>query len=722
MRIKFLFLSLLSTVLLSAQPAKDAVLKKIAEGVYAEKMLPQFRSQADGESYTCLNSDKSMIVAISYKTGQPVDTLFNASKARECDFDDIDGYEVSPDGYHIAVWRNSVPLYGDAFTADYYDFDVRRNFISPLSDTGGLLRAPLFSPDGRMCAYVKDNNIWLRKFDFSTESAITKDGAADSIINGCSDRLYAETFGEQPMMAWSADSKVLSFVKLDISEVGSLGYTVYEEGVYPKGRSIKYPLAGTVNTKAGIFSYSVDTRDIKELKIPAGGDYIPKICATKHSDQIAVMAFNRVQNVFHIHYINPKSGVSRLILREEGLAYIEPAVLNSIEFLPDGFTFMSDRDGYSHLYLYSPTGALTRQLTSGRWDVTAFRGIDPVSKTVYYESTEEGAVYRTAYKIDAKGTKTKLSLQKGVNRAEFGAGFRYFIESHSTLNTPAVVSVRDANGKEVRVIEDNARLNSTLAGLDAPLKELITINNDSGGEMNGWMLKPPGFDPTKKYPAIVLQHPEPGTQLVLDKYSFGEEYFLASKGYVVLAVDPRGTGGKGIEFGKSHYRRLGLDEADDLLTAGNYLQKLSFVDPARLAIFGWGYGGFTALMAMSRDKQVYKAAVAVSPITDWSLYNTAFTERYMLTPGENPQGYNNCSPSRLAEKAKGSLYVIHPTLDEKVHPQNSFLYAKALEEANKFCNMMFYTGKGHSMEEVQARWNLYQSIVRFLDTEFAASR
>ena len=721
MRVRFLFLSFLSVATLLGQMPKEIGLKKIAEGGYDEKTLPQFRTQADGESYTCLNGDKSMIVAISYKTGSPVDTLFNARKARECPFDNIEGYEISPNGYHILVWRNSQPLYNNTFTAEYYDFDVRRNYINPLSETGGQLRAPLFSPDGRMCAYIKDNNIWLRKYDFSTESAVTNDGKTDSILNGCSDRLYDETFGEQPMMVWSADSKMLSFVKLDISNVGQLSYQIYEEGAYPKTLQIKYPLAGTTNPTASVHSYSVETRDIKELKIPAGGDYIPKLCATKHSDQIAVMAFNRVQNVFHIHYLNPKSGVSRLILREEGQAYIEPAILNSIEFLPDGFTFMSDRDGYSHLYLYSPTGALIRQITSGRWDVPAFYGIDPASKAVYYESTEESSIYRTVYKIDAKGAKTKLSSQKGVNQANFGAGFRYFIETHSTLNNPPVVSVCDANGKEVRVIENNSRLKEALGNSGIPLKDLITIRNASGVEMNAWMLKPPGFDPAKKHPAIVWQHPEPGTQLVLDKYSFGEEYFLASKGYVVLAVDPRGTGGKGSEFGKLHYRQLGIDEADDLLDAGSYLQKLSFIDPARLSILGWGYGGFTALMTMTRGKKIYKAAVAVAPVTDWSLYNSAFTERYMLTPGENPAGYDNCSPLRLAGKTEGALYIIHPTLDEKVHPQNTFLYVRALEEANKFCNLMLFTGKGHQLEDVQPRWNLYQGIVRFLESGIAGN-
>ena len=341
MRVRFLVLSILFVTTLLGQEPKEIGLKKIVEGGYAEKVLPLFRTQSDGESYTCLNNDRSMIVAMSYKTGKCVDTLFNARKARECPFDDIDGYEVSPNGYRILVWRNSQVLYDNVFTAEYYDFDVRRNFITPLSDTGGQLRAPLFSPDGRMCAYVKDNDIWLRKFDFNTESPVTKDGKPDSILNGCSDRLYGETFGDHPMMVWSSDSKMLSFVKLDIGDVGMLDYQVYEEGAYPKIRSIKSSLAGTVIPKASIHSYSVDTRDIKELKIPAGSDYIPKLCLTKHSDQVAVMAFNRVQNVFHIHYLNPKSGVSRLILREEGKAYIEPDVLQTIEFLPDGFTFMS---------------------------------------------------------------------------------------------------------------------------------------------------------------------------------------------------------------------------------------------------------------------------------------------------------------------------------------------------------------------------------------------
>ena len=714
MRVKFLFTGLFIAVSLFSQPLKEVSLKKIIEGDYSEKRLSQFFPY-NGESYTCLNDDRSMIVAVSYKTGKPVDTLFNARKARECKFNDIEGYIIGPNGYRIIVWRNSQSLYGDAYTADYYDFDVRRNFITPLSDTGGQLRTPLFSPDGRMCAYVKDNDIWLRKFDFNTESAVTKDGKYDSIMNGCCDHLYGTAFGQMPMMAWTGDSKLLSFVKLDIGEVGSLEYMDYGSGGYSGSRQIKYSLAGTPVAKATVHSYSVDSRDIKELRI-SGGDYVPMLCTASNPEQVAVMTLNRTQNTIQIYYLNPKSGLSRLILREESQTYIDPEILKSINFFPDGFTFMSDRDGYLHLYFYSPTGMLTRQLTAGSWDVTAFRGFDLATKNVYYESTEEGSVYRTLYRIDAKGNKTKLSTKKGVNRTEFSADFRHFIEYHSTLNTPVAVSVCDANGTIVRVIEDNQRLKDTLSALYILQKELLTITNSDGDELNAWMLKPAAFDASKKYPIVVWQNSEQGRQSVLDQYAFGWEYYLASKGFIVLFVDVRGTGGRGTLFGKSNHMNLGLVEADDLQSIAYYLQSLPYVDPNRLAIGGWGYGGFTTLMAMSKEKSRYKAGIAIAPVTDLRLYNAALTERYMLTPGENFSGYDNCSPMRLAGKMEGALYLIHPTLDEVVHPQHSFLYAKALEEANKFCQTMFFTGKGHTIEGVQSQWNLYEGIVRFLES------
>ncbi|MDD6209711.1 MAG: S9 family peptidase [Bacteroidales bacterium] len=718
MRVKLLVLSLLAVpVFLFSQSGKGISLKKIVEGVYSEKTLPELRPLSGGESYTRLSDDKSMIVAISYKTGLPVDTLFNANKARECDFKTIDGYEISPTGHHILLWRESEPLYRNSFTAVYYDFDVRRNYVNPLSDTGGRQMKPQFSPDGRMCAYVKDNNIWLRKFDFSTESPVTKDGAPDSILNGCPDWLYDEEFGGAPLMAWSPDSKILSFVKLDITGVGTFDLLDYGDGGYPTLMQLKYPMAGTANPKATVHSYSVETKDIKDLSVPGTAEgYIPAVTFTTHSDQLAVMTFNRVQNIFQMYYLNPKSGVSRLILREESSTYIEPSVLKSIKFYPDCFTFMSDRDGYAHLYLYSPTGSLLRQLTEGNWDVTGFLGYNPASKTVYYESTEEGPLYRSVYRIDAKNNKTKLSSQKGTNTADFSTDFKYFIQYYSNISTPQTVSVCDANGKTIRVIEKNERLKNELAALNAPKKEFLQIENSVGDKLNAWMLRPPGFSSSEKYPVVVMQYSGPGSQLVRDRYDFGWEYYLASKGYIVLAVDPRGTGGRGAAFGKCQYLKLGINESDDLLDVASYLQGLPYVDGKRLAIWGWSYGGFTSVMTMSRGKKLYKVGVAIAPVSDWHLYDTAYTERYMLTPGENGAGYERSSLINLAGKLEGSLYLIHPTLDKNVHMQNSLLYAKALEKSNKFCNMMLYTGKDHSIKGQQARWNLFQGIVRYLDT------
>ena len=718
MKIKILFLSFLSIpFFLFPQSEKNISLKKIVEGDYAEKTLPPFQSDPEGENYTRLSNDKSMIIAYSYKTGNPVDTLFNAKKARECNFDDIEGYKISPNGHHILVWRETEPLYRNLFSAVYYDFDVRRNYISPLSDSGDRQMVPLFSPDGRMCAYVKDNNIWLRKFDFSTESQVTKDGTADSLLNGIPDWLYDEEFGQNPLMAWSPDSKILSFVKLDIAQVGNFPLQDYGDGGYPVEINTKYPMAGTTNPKATVHAYIVETKDIKDLKIPGNTDgYIPRITFTLHSDQLAVMTFNRVQNTFQIYYLNPKSGVSRLILREESKTYLEPNILESIKFYDEGFTFMSDRDGYSHLYLYSPTGSLLRQMTSGNWDVTRCLGYNPISKNIYYESTEEGSIYRSVYRSDAKGNKTKLTARKGTNTAEFSENFHYFINKYTNINTPAVISVCDGNGKELRVIEDNENLKRKLDNMKIPEKEFLSVENSEGIRLNAWMLKPVDFSTDKKYPVIVLQYSGPGSQLVRDRYDFGWEYYLASKGYIVLAVDPRGTGGRGAAFAKSQYLKLGINESDDLIDVARYLNTLSYVDNKRLAIWGWSYGGFTSIMTLSRSENLYKVGIAIAPVTDWKFYDTAYTERYMLTPGENAQGYENTSLINLSGKLNGNLYLIHPTLDKNVHLQNSLLYVKALEESNKFCNMMLFTGKDHSIKGQQARWNLYQGIVRYLNT------
>ena len=596
-------LSFLLVGSLAAQNGSKRVdLKEITDGQFRQVTnIGEMRSMPDGEHYTAMNDARNMIIKYSYRTGNPVDTLFNTEKARECTFDKFDGYTISSTGHHILVWRDTEPIYRRSFKANVYDYDVRRNYVKPISDSKGKQMIPTFSPDGRMVAYVSDNNIWIRKFDYDTEVQVTKDGEMNKILNGITDWVYEEEFAVTNLMAWSPNSEQLAFVRFDESEVPEYSMQMFGEGLYPGYYNYKYPKAGEKNSKVTLHSYDVTTKDTKELKVPVEADsYIPRIVFTNNDDQLAVMTLNRHQNVFNMYYANPKSGVFRLILRDENKAYVDSEWLNSIHFYANSFSYVNEQDGYAHIYLYSPTGVMQRQVTKGNWDVTAFLGYDEATKTVYYESAEESPIRRAIYKIDAKGVKTKLSTQEGTNNATFSDNFAYYVNQYSNANTPVKITVNETKSNKVlRVLQDNARLVDKLAGYSYAEKEFIKVRTASDYELNAWIVKPVDFDESKKYPVLMFQYSGPNSQQVLDKYSFDWEQYLAANGIITVCVDGRGTGARGEAFRKCTYLRMGELESKDQVEAAQALGKLPFVwtdvvqEPAEkpsvnVPICGWG--------------------------------------------------------------------------------------------------------------------------------------
>lgn len=690
-------------------------LKDIIDGSFSPSGFDEVQPMPDGEHYTMLSKDKKMILKYAYKNAQVTDTLFNVNTTRETTLEAIEGYMISSTGYRIVVWTDKEYIYRRSWKANLYDYDVRRNFLKPLSDTPGKVSNPTFSPDGRMCSFVRDNNIWLKKFDYDTESPVTKDGEYGKILNAITDWVYEEEFTVTNLMVWSPDSKFLSFVKFDESEVPTFSFQVFDGSLYPESLTFKYPKAGQNNSIVSCHTYSVETKDIKLMNIPIDENaYIPLIKYTENPDQLAVMTLNREQNVFNMYYVNPKSGVSRLILRDENKYYIESDLLKYITFTNENFVYLAEKDGYAHLYLYSITGIMQKQLTSGNWDVTAFYGVEPETQAIYYQSAEESPLRRAIYKVDGKGVKTKLSTKTGTNSAQFSSTLKYYINSFSNTTTPTFISINDNKGKEVKVLNDNSSLKSKLDGLRHPEKEFFTFNNDNGNEINGWMLKPLDFVSNKKYPVLVVQYSGPNSQQVLDKYNFGWEEYLASTGYLVVCIDSRGTGGRGEEFRKCTYMKLGILESDDLIAGAKYLGGLSYVDKDRIGIWGWSYGGYMTLMTMSRGNGIFKAGIAVAPVTDWKFYDSVYTERYMRTPKENFNGYKQSSPIELAKSLQGKLLLVHGTADDNVHYQNTLYYSDALVKAGKQFDMQIYTNKDHSMRDKVTRMHLYTRKTMFL--------
>lgn len=696
---------------------KSVSLKEITDGMFRQKTaVGEMRSLPDGEHYTAMNAERNMIVKYSYRTGKAVDTLFNATTARECEFTKFDGYTISSTGHHILVWRETEPIYRRSYKAAVYDYDVRRNYIKSITDSKEKVMIPTFSPDGRMCAFVKDNNIWIRKFDFDTEVQVTKDGALNKILNGTTDWVYEEEFAVTNLMAWSPDSEYLAYVRTDETEVPEYSMQVYGEGLYPSYYNFKYPKAGQKNSTVSVKAYSVQTRDTKHLDVPMDEDsYIPRITFTRNASQLAVMTLNRHQNIFNMYYVNPKSGVSRLILREENECYVDSEWLSSIHFLSNGFTYVSEQDGYAHIYLYSPTGVLQKQITQGNWDVTRLIGYDEATKNTYYESAEESPLRRAVYKIDAKGVKTRLTPEEGTNSAAFSANYAYFVNRYSNANTPMRITVNETKSRKVlRTLQDNAELRERLAQYRFGKKEFFTLTTKSGFELNAWMVKPANFDESKKYPVMMTQYSGPNSQQVLDSYSFDWEQYLAANGIIVVCVDGRGTGARGEAFRKCTYLRMGEKESQDQVEAAQALGQYPYIDAGRMAIWGWSFGGYNTLMALSVGHGTFKVGIAVAPPTDWKYYDTVYTERYMRTPQENFDGYAATSPLKKVKDLEGKLLLIHGTADDNVHFMQSMEYAEALVQAGKQFDMHVYKDRNHGISGGNTRYHLYTKMSNYL--------
>lgn len=713
-----LSLTLAGSLTLSAQNGNKRVdLKEITDGKFRQvTAIGEMRSLPDGEYYTAMNPERNMIIKYAYRTGAPVDTLFNTRKARECTFDDFDGYTISSTGHRILVWRETEPIYRRSSKAVVYDYDVRRNYVKPLTESKSKQMIPTFSPDGRMCAYVRDNNIWLKKFDFDTEVQVTKDGEINKILNGITDWVYEEEFAVTNLMAWSPDSEYLAFVRFDESDVPEYSMQIYGDQLYPGYYKYKYPKAGQKNSKVTVHSYSVMTKDTKELKVPVEADsYIPRIVFTKNADQLAVMTLNRQQNVFNLYYANPKSGVFRLILRDENKSYVDSDWLAAIQFTNKGFTYVSEQDGYAHIYLYSPTGVLQRQVTKGNWDVTKYLGMDEAAGAIYYQSAEESPIRRSIYKIDAKGAKTKLSTEEGTNSAVFSDNFAYYVNSYSNANTPVRITVHETKTKKpLRVLQDNAALREKLANYSFGKKEFIKVHTASDYELNAWIVKPADFDESKQYPVMMTQYSGPNSQQVLDQYSFDWEHYLAANGILVVCVDGRGTGARGEAFRKCTYLRMGELESRDQVESAQALGRLPYIDKNRMAIWGWSFGGYNTLMALSTGNGTFKVGIAVAPPTDWKYYDSVYTERFMRTPNENFEGYAATSPLRKVKDLQGKLLLIHGTADDNVHFMQTMEYAEALVQAGKQFDMHVYKDRNHGISGGNTRYHLYTKMSNYL--------
>ena len=696
--------------------AQQYGLREIVDGVYSADGVAPMVSSDDGMHYYQMNDMDNAVLKFEYATGNIVDTLFSTKTARNCTFDSFQGFLVSSDEFRVVVYRDKEQIYRHSFKANYYYHDVRRNLVRKLSENDSKQMIPTFSPDGKMLAYVIDNDIWLSKFDFDTELRVTKDGELNKIINGATDWVYEEEFATTSLMEFSPDNQLLAFVKTDETEVKEFSFQTFETKLYPGSYTYKYPKAGEENSKVACYVYDINAQTTRKMDIPLDDDgYMPRITFTTDASQLAVMTLNRNQNRFDMYFTNPRSTVSKLILRDENKYYIDSDFLNSIHFLPSQFTYISESDGYSHIYIYGIAGALQKQLTNGKFDVTSLLAVDAESGAVFYQAANESPLQRSVYKttID-KGVTTKLSVNSGYNSAKFSNNGKYYIHNWSNTVTPSLITMHDSNGKLLRTLQTNEAVAQKVARANFPTKEFITVPSADGlTQLNGWMIKPSTFDANRKYPIVMVQYSGPNSQQVLDRYGIDWYYALAQEGYIIASVDGRGTGARGEAFRKQTYLNLGITESDDQIAAANYFATLPFVDGNRIGIWGWSYGGYNVLMSMSRANGAFKTGVAIAPVTDWRFYDTVYTERFMRTPQQNKTGYDNASALTLAHKLEGNLLLIHGTTDDNVHIQHTMEYARSLIQANKHFDMFVFPDKNHFISGGNSRMYLYNKVIDY---------
>lgn len=675
------------------------------------------RSLKDGVNYTSLVRTKegNNLLKYSYTDKDKMEVLIdNATLLYNDKIVGIDDYEYSADESKVLIASNTEGIYRHSSKSDYYVYEVESKKIDKLSDGEQQMYAT-FSPKGSKIAYVKANNLFYKDLSDNKVVQITTDGKKGEIINGASDWVYEEELVLVKAFKWSPDGTKIAFYKFDESKVKEWSMKYYDN-LYPTEERFKYPKAGEDNSKVEIYIYDVATQKTEKTNITGDFEYVIRINWSNDSKSIAIQTMNRHQSNLKMHLIDVVSNNDNIIFEESNDKYVEIPTTIFLTF-KNQFLITSEKDGYNHIYLYDISGKLIKQLTSGSFEVTEIYGVEEKSGNVYFQSTEEGAISRNIYSVKLNGSgKKKLSNKSGVNNAEFSSTYKYFINTNSSANTPHYVSVNDNKGMELRMLFDNAALVEKLNTFNLSPKQFSKININ-GQELNTWTIKPKDFDKTKKYPLFMFVYGGDGNQTVMDSWdSFNAFWFqyLASKGYMVVSVDSRGTEGNGADFRKSIYKQLGKYETEDQIEVAKYFAGLPYIDGSRIGIFGWSFGGYLSTSCLLKGADVFKTAIAVAPVTNWRYYDNIYTERYMQTPQENAEGYDENSPINHVDKLKGNYLLIHGMADDNVHYQNTAEMVNALIKANKQFSQFSYPNKNHGIYGGNTRLHLYNMMSEYL--------
>ncbi len=734
MKIKYVFLSMflvLGTLCTIAQEKKNITLEDLYQrGTFYARSVRGMNSMKDGVTYG--NFEKGALNIYNYKTGKLVKTLFEINdlypEGAEIPIA-MQDYELSNDESKVLFLTDMESIYRHSFTANYYVYDLKTKSLKPLS-SNGKQRLATFSPDATKVAFMRDNNLFIKDLQNGNEKQFTFDGLYNHIINGAPDWVYEEEFSFSQGFFWSPDSRKIAFMRFDESKVKEFQMEEFE-GLYPEWYSFKYPKAGEDNSIVEIYVYDLESG--KTVKMDTGKEtdiYLPRIAWTKDPNVLAIQRLNRHQNHLEILAANATTGESRVFFEDTNDYYID--ITDDWTFLEDGNSFLmtSEKSGYNHIYMYLLDGSLVKQLTAGNWDVTQVYGYDAKNKEVYFQAAKNSPVDRQIYAVNLKGKMREVIGCEGTNNARFSNDFSYLININSTINQPNQYELYTNKGKLVRVLEDNKAYVEKLKDYNLGEKKLFKISDPAfvlpdgtQVDVDAWQILPPDFDPNKKYPVLIYVYGGPGHQTVNNSWANSDYWWLqllAQQGIISVSINNRGSGAQGEVFKKMTYLQLGKYETEDMITLAKYMAKQPYVDGSRIGIYGWSYGGFMAANGITKGADVISTAVSVAPVTNWRYYDNVYTERFMRTPQENPDGYDKNSPVHNTKLIKGNYLLCHGSGDDNVHYQNAMELIKAMISNGKQFDLMIYPNKNHGIYggyeygNGECRMHLFNKIDNFL--------
>jgi dipeptidyl-peptidase 4 len=711
---KILILFLVITSLVTAQK-KEITLEEIWDGTFRAKRMNSLNSM-NGDYYTLQNFNKqsqsTTVDKYSYATLEKVATIVDSKDLQGLKY--FESYSFNNNETKLILGVDSEPIYRRSSLGIFYVYDIVSKTLKLIDSA--KIQEPSFSPDSKKVAYGKNNNIFIKNLETSEVTQVTFDGKKNNIINGICDWVYEEEFGFVRAFEWSKDSKNIAFLRFDETEVPTFSMDITGKELYPTQQVFKYPKAGEKNAIVTLQIYNVETTTTTKIDV-GDYEYIPRIKWTSNSNMLSVITLNRHQNNLNLYFVNASNFSTQIVLNETDNAYVD--IHDNLTFLKDNsFIWTSEKDGYNHIYHYAKNGKLKNQVTSGNWEVTNFYAINEKTNTIYYQSVEDGSINRTIYSIKLNGkNKKRLTNASGFSSASFSKNTAYFINTFSDANTPTIYTLHNGNGEQLKEILTNNTLSKKLEGYNLAKKEFFTLKT-TNGDFNAWMLKPVNFDANKKYPMFMTQYSGPGSQSVSNKWNSANDYWfqhLTQQGYIVVCVDGRGTGFKGADFKKSTYLNLVKYETIDQIASAKLLAKRSYIDENEVGIWGWSFGGHMSTNCLLKGSDIFKMAIAVAPVTSWRFYDTVYTERFMRTPQENPNGYDENSPINYADKLVGKYLLVHGSGDDNVHVQNTMRLTNALIEANKPFDHAIYPDRTHGIYRGKnTRLHLYNKMTSFI--------